>query len=658
MAHLMLFNALEWVIAGFVLSYVLAILFGFLPKPDPKSKLPTVIVIMLGIIYASAFSVLSILRHHALGTSFYDLGLLDAALRNTAHGAFFQSGPFPTDSFFTAHFSPLIAVLAPFYWLWEGPATILIIQSIALALGGWLVYVIASRFLENRWLAMGLALSFLLHRATQGVTLFDAHEIMLAPLLLLGLFYLGRWGKPWQWLMWLILTLLLREDMGLYAALLGWIMFWGSQERRAGIWIFIIGLGHFLLFRLWLYDVLVPGHMHWEAIRYSELGRNVGQFSVNILADPSIVLQALLAPAALFMMAQMLAPVAFLPFATPLRSLALLLPFFMLTAADFSALDVFGLHYPAFILPLIYILAILGLEKVRRWFWGFNSKPDRKRWIKALFIKPAPYLALVAPIVLSLAMQMAWAPRYQEDRFDARNYQRDRLATELDEIKQKLPSHAIVAASPRIAMQLPPRLLATVFPPTQAVDYVIWAVCDGLNDPALTARLKDRHWQLWDTTTGFLLFKYNQGTSGEVITLGWDRMEDVNFNPRFPTRQPDALALDGWALYANGKDYRREFNITGPTLNLPPGKYYFIWRLRSDSPGEQVGASVGYRISSGEKLLVRNEFLTDNLPDAYHYYSTDVTIDQPSQLSWFLSPIGEGTLVLDSVKVTPPIAIP
>ncbi len=558
MAQLMLLGALEWALIGLGISYALATILGLLPKPRPQSKLPIFIVLALVLVYAAVLSALSILRHHALGTSFYDLGLLDAALRNTARGLFLQSGPFPGDSFLSAHFSPLITMLAPFYWLWEGPETVLVTQSVALAMGGWLVYVIGRRILGNNWLALGLAASFLLHRATQGVNLFDAHEVMLAPILLLGLFYLGKWGKSWQWALWLVATLLLREDMGLYVALMGWIMFWGNKGKRTGLWILLIGLGHFLLFRLWLYDVLIPGHMHWEAIRYSELGRNVGQFSANILADPAIVLQALLAPAAIFMMMQMLTPVAFLPFATPIRSLALILPFFMLSAADFSPLDVFGLHYPAFVLPLIYVLAILGLEKVRAWFWSFVPNPKRKGLMLTLFIKPAFYLAVVAPIILALTMQIAWAPRHQEDRFDARVYQRDRLGIELDQIKHELPSHAIVAASPRIAMQLPPQLLPTVFPPTQAVDYAIWAVCDGLTDPALVELLKDNHWQLWDSTSGFLLFKYSGSSLGEGITLGWDRMEDVDFNPRFPTRQPDASALDGWALYADGRDYRRE----------------------------------------------------------------------------------------------------
>ncbi len=67
---------------------------------------------------------------------------------------------------------------------------------------------------------------------------------------------------------------------------------------------------------------------------------------------------------------------------------------------------------------------------------------------------------------------------------------------------------------------------------------------------------------------------------------------------------------------------------------------------------------MGYRISTGESLLIRNEFLTDALPETYRHYSTDVTIDQPSQLSWFISPVGEGTLALDSVKITPPIVVP
>ena len=89
--------------------------------------------------YFLLYSVLSVLRHvtyHSFGP---DLGIFDQVFWNTTQGRFFESTmslvQAQPHSYLADHFSPVYLLLLPFYALVPRPETLLVIQTLFLALG-------------------------------------------------------------------------------------------------------------------------------------------------------------------------------------------------------------------------------------------------------------------------------------------------------------------------------------------------------------------------------------------------------------------------------------------------------------------------------------------------------------------------------------------
>ena len=79
-------------------------------------------------------------------TTGYDLGIFDQAVRAYSH---FQAPIVPLKgadyNIFGDHFHPIIAVLAPLYWLWDNPHMLLIAQAVLIAASIPVVYRFARR---------------------------------------------------------------------------------------------------------------------------------------------------------------------------------------------------------------------------------------------------------------------------------------------------------------------------------------------------------------------------------------------------------------------------------------------------------------------------------------------------------------------------------
>ncbi|MCD6290926.1 MAG: DUF2079 domain-containing protein, partial [Anaerolineae bacterium] len=115
-----------------------------------RAPWPTILVWALVLAYAVGFSVLSIRPHQALQTHKADLGQMDIALWNTAHGRFVQEVKGDHISTrLTDHVEPIFLPVSLVFWLWNDVRAILILQSVVIALGAWPVYWIA-RFRMRR----------------------------------------------------------------------------------------------------------------------------------------------------------------------------------------------------------------------------------------------------------------------------------------------------------------------------------------------------------------------------------------------------------------------------------------------------------------------------------------------------------------------------
>jgi len=109
------------------------------------------VIVYVGIVaYAIALSYYTILKYYTFHTHAADLGIFAQALASTLyyHRLFYESvdvaiipkpGPIGY-SFLDVHFSPTLFLLLPIYAVYPSPTTLLIAQSVIVALGALPIY--------------------------------------------------------------------------------------------------------------------------------------------------------------------------------------------------------------------------------------------------------------------------------------------------------------------------------------------------------------------------------------------------------------------------------------------------------------------------------------------------------------------------------------
>ena len=214
---------------------------------------------ILAAILFPIYAAMSLIQNRAFGTGGFDLGIFDQAVRSYAHfhAPIVELKGVDYD-LLGDHFSPALAVLAPLYWIRPRPTTLLVAQAALVAISLLPIHRLALKRL-GRAGALALAVAYGLSFGVQTAIAFDFHEVALAaPLFAFGLVALveQRWRAS---LAWLLPLLLVREEMGVYLAVIGLILFLRGQ-RKMGLWLGVGGLLAAVLVVKVIIPHFNPGH--------------------------------------------------------------------------------------------------------------------------------------------------------------------------------------------------------------------------------------------------------------------------------------------------------------------------------------------------------------------------------------------------------------
>lgn len=201
------------------------------------------------IFYIGIFSFFSIKRYKTLNSHYYDLGIMNQVVFNTSRGRFLEM----TDqqikknvNRLAIHFDPILATFAPFYKIYQGPEVLLIDQTIILALGALAVYLISQKIIKKKHLSLLFALSYLCFFPIQRTNLFDFHAVVLATTFLLFAIYFNL-VKENRWsFVFILLSLLTKEHVGLVIFLFGLYLFFIKKEKKFGTVVAGIGVIFFV----------------------------------------------------------------------------------------------------------------------------------------------------------------------------------------------------------------------------------------------------------------------------------------------------------------------------------------------------------------------------------------------------------------------------
>ena len=279
------------------------------------------------------------------------------------------------------HFHPIIILLAPIYFLFGSPYTLIFIQAFFVALSIFPVYLFAKRKLITRLSALLATVLYILSAGLQWMLFFDFHEILFAvPLIAWSIYFIDK--RTWTPL---VVTLLLlavtKEEMYIYIFTVGVLLFVMRWNVKLGAITSAFGLLGFIFLNMVIMPLLA-GHRSFGYWSYTTYGSSLGNALINSLRDPlktaTNIIRDFTTPDARLTLAMWLKPLLyFIPVISPyfLLAIPLILTKFL---SDFQSYSVHTFHYGGPLAPIFVMAFIDGLSRLATLAHRFMKFPQSR----------------------------------------------------------------------------------------------------------------------------------------------------------------------------------------------------------------------------------------------------------------------------------------
>ena len=343
------------------------------PLPHTRSFWIASGLVALAVLTFSTFFILYLTtRHDAFLTHAEDLGIMDQAIWNTAHGYLMHQTICNTVSDtnciglngisrFSIHVEPILFVISLLYLLIATPKLLLILQTLVIASGAFPAFWLARLRLRNEWAAAGIAILYLLAPTQIQANVFDFHAVTFTIAFLMFLFYFLYIRKTIWVFVFAILAMACKEEIPLVIAFCGlWsVVFQGRWRSGFGVAV-LAGAWTLLNFEV-LHFASPLGHSLLTS-RYAYLGNNPIQIAKTLLFHPGTTIkQHVLETSHLFYIRTLFSSLAYLPLLAP-WILILGLPTLAINLLSSDPQMYQGLfHYSAELTPILIFATIEAL---------------------------------------------------------------------------------------------------------------------------------------------------------------------------------------------------------------------------------------------------------------------------------------------------------
>src|SRR5213594_1468717 len=388
--------------------------------------------------YAGGLSYLSLFRHQALLTGIWDLGYY-AQLTWAVSQLQMPRSSIWHDAVGGNHATFILAVAAPFLRLHPDPATLLVMQSIVLALGAVPAYFLGRRVWAQSSAGVVTAGVYLLYPPLQFANLFDFHADTFATPILLAAFasiFAGRTG--WA-LAWAGLLMLVKEDMVLVSLIFG--LYVAAVHRRP------IGLGlaaaAAAVFALLIW-VVIPDWVQSPCFSvhnpWSHMGNTPWELIASPVLRPALFFGKILQPERLGYLVMLVVPLAGLPLLAP-EILAVGLPPLVSNLLSTNEMQyTIRAQYTAALTPILITAAVVGSCRGAVWM-------EERGW------RPGAVLAAMAATSVIASVTFSPLP-WSQDPFARKQFWDMNERPAVAAIAARIPPDASVSAANHVGAHL------------------------------------------------------------------------------------------------------------------------------------------------------------------------------------------------------------
>jgi len=453
---------------------------------------------------AVSYSVYCLTRYYTFHYNAYDLVIFDQAVRSYAH---FQPGISiikgvhngfgPHFSVLGDHWSPILASLAPLYWLYNSPQTLLVATSVLFALAIPPLWAFTRRAFgggpQATAAAYLVAVAYGVSWPIQEALRVGFHEVAFAPVLTAVALERLQAGRLRTALLALAALLLVKEDMGLLVAGIGAALAVSRPgmvppQRPVGAALIVAGVADSFLATY----VLIPfmggrAGYYWA---YGDLGSNASQVAVHLITHPASSLRLLITPQVkLGTMLLLFGAFCFLPLLSPLSLATVPLLLERMLGAKFPNWWNTDYQYNAYLVVILACAAVDGAARLSRWSAWVRQRIAARRGEPAATavpgtasgrrIPPAGGMVAVGCSAAMCAVALALIPHFPLGGvLHPSFYKRDAQMTAAAAAVSAVPSGATVEAAAGVGAHLSARDAVLLWDGENPPRWAPWVLAD------------------------------------------------------------------------------------------------------------------------------------------------------------------------------------
>ncbi len=335
-------------------------------KNTEENKLKIFIFLEM-FIFVALFSFLSILRHNRLNSAMYDLGLFDQIIWNISHGRFFESS-IKGFNYLGDHFSLILILFAPLYWIWEDVRILLIAQTVIISLAGYYSATLCYKLTKDLKISLAFGLAILGNSNVMLVVLFDFHPEIISITVFTYIIYQFSQKNHIKVFIASLIALTIKEDVSIAVTLMG-IAFTILSKEKKYLFLSLIGAVYFILVMKVFIPYFRPKNFTGDYLyleRYSYLGNNIKEVLINIITNPIYPIIKMYKWTKLKVLLRLFYPTIFLSFLSPAFLIIILPVLYINWIANYPPQFALKYQYLCITVPFIISSSIYGYLKLKR----------------------------------------------------------------------------------------------------------------------------------------------------------------------------------------------------------------------------------------------------------------------------------------------------
>ena len=241
--------ALSGVLAVMAFLYVRDDIFKLQEKTILSDKGLKIYTIFIGVLLLAFTAIVGIYKYASYTAPTFDYGIFAQGFEYMK-----QTGEFKTVverghelSHFAVHFSPIFYLALPIYFIIPKPETVAVFQAIMVALPVIPIYLLGKQYKLSNKIIMVIIAIYALFPATVGGIFYDFHENCFLTFMILMLIWSVEKKKNILMVVFLILSLIVKEDAAMYVMILGLFWFASRKDRTRGIIMILVGAIYFAI---------------------------------------------------------------------------------------------------------------------------------------------------------------------------------------------------------------------------------------------------------------------------------------------------------------------------------------------------------------------------------------------------------------------------